>query len=141
MNGARGLPKGLVVGAAIAVAAFVGAPDGAAEGFTSPSGNIGCILSDTSLRCDVGDRDWSPPPRPADCPDFSDYGQGILIHPTGPARFVCAGDTAMGGGPVLAYGQFQAGGGMSCNSEPSGMRCSNSDGHGFTISRQAYRIF
>ena len=39
----------------------------------------------------------------------------------------------------LAYGQFQAGGGMSCNSEPSGMRCSNSDGHGFTLSREAYR--
>ena len=47
----------------------------------------------------------------------------------------------MGTGPVLAYGQYQAGGEMSCNSEPSGMRCSNSDGHGFTISRQAYRIF
>ena len=141
MNGARGLAKGVVVGAAVAVTALVGAPDAAADGFTSPSGNIGCILSDTSLRCDVGDRDWSPPPRPADCPDFSDYGQGILIHPTGPARFVCAGDTAMGAGPVLAYGQFEAGGGMSCNSEPSGMRCSNSDGHGFTISRQAYRIF
>jgi len=141
MNGARGIAKNLVVGAAVAVAALVGAPDVAADGFTSPSGNIGCILSDTSLRCDVGDRDWSPPPRPADCPDFSDYGQGILIHPTGPARFVCAGDTAMGAGPALAYGQFEAGGGMSCNSEPSGMRCSNSDGHGFTISRQAYRIF
>ena len=29
---------------------------------------------------------------------------------------------------------------MSCNSEPSGMRCSNSDGRGFTISRQAYHV-
>ncbi len=83
MIGAKGLAKELVVGAAIGVAALVGAPTAAAEGFTSPSGNIGCILSDTSLRCDVGDRDWSPPPRPADCPDFSDYGQGIMIHPTG----------------------------------------------------------
>jgi hypothetical protein len=141
VTGARLSAKSLVVGAASAAAAILCAPVVVAEGFTSPSGNIGCILSDTLLRCDIGERDWSPPPRPADCPEFSDYGQGILIHPTGPARFVCAGDTAMGGGPVLAYGQFQAGGGMSCNSEPSGIWCSNSDGHGFTISRQAYRTF
>ncbi len=38
-----------------------------------------------------------------------------------PARFVCVGDTAMGGGPVQPYGRFQAGGGMTCNSEPSGV--------------------
>jgi hypothetical protein len=30
---------------------------------------------------------------------------------------------------------------MSCNSEPSGMRRSNSDGRGFSISRAGYRIF
>jgi hypothetical protein len=133
----------LIVGLAFAGAALLSIPTAAAEsvGFTSPSGNIGCILSDDLVRCDIGARDWSPPPRPADCPDYSDYGQGILLHPTGPARFVCAGDTAMGGGPVLPYGQFQASGGMSCNSEPSGMRCSNSDGHGFTIAKQAFRIF
>src|SRR5262245_42751631 len=112
----------VLAGAALAMTALVGAPPAAAEstGFASPSGNIGCILSDDLLRCDVGERDWSPPPRPADCPDYSDYGQGILLHPAGPARFVCAGDTAMGGGPVLPYGEYQAGGGMSCNSEPSG---------------------
>jgi len=132
----------LAVGAAVA-AAFLGAASASADstGFTSPSGNIGCILSDDLVRCDIGERDWGPPPRPADCPEYSDYGQGILLHPTGPARFVCAGDTAMGGGPALPYGQFQAGGGMSCNSEPSGMRCSNSDGRGFRISRKGYATF
>ena len=130
--------------AAVAVSAAVSlAPPAYAEsaGFTSPSGNIGCILSDDLLRCDIQTRNWSPPPRPGDCPNFSDYGQGISMHSTGPASFVCAGDTAIGGGPVLPYGQYQAGGGMSCNSEPSGMRCSNSDGHGFSISREAYQIF
>jgi hypothetical protein len=131
----------LIAWSALGVAAFLSAPTAAADGFTSPSGNIGCILSDTLVRCDIGERDWSPPPRPADCPEYSDYGQGLLLHPTGPARFVCAGDTAMGAGPVLPYGQFEAGGGMSCNSEPSGMRCSNSDGRGFSIARQGYEIF
>ena len=78
-------------GAIVAGAALLGTPKAAAEsvGFTSPSGNIGCMLSDDLVRCDIGARVWSPPPRPADCPDYSDYGQGILLHPTGPARF-CA---------------------------------------------------
>ncbi|MCV7150221.1 DUF6636 domain-containing protein [Mycolicibacterium pyrenivorans] len=135
--------KQLFVVAALAGCALLGAPGAAADivGFTSPSGNIGCMLSEDLLRCDIAERDWSPPPRPADCPDFTGYGQGIMLRPTGSASFVCAGDTALGGGPALPYGQFQAGGGMSCNSEPSGMRCSNSDGHGFTISRQAYTLF
>ena len=129
--------------AALAGTALLSAPVAAADivGFTSPSGNIGCMLSDDLLRCDIAERDWSPPPRPSDCPSFTGYGQGISLNPTGPARFVCAGDTALGGGPALAFGEFQAGGGMSCNSEPSGMRCSNSDGHGFTLSRQAYTLF
>ncbi len=131
------------VAVALAGTAVLGAPVAAADivGFTSPSGNIGCILSEDLLRCDIATRDWSPPPRPADCPDFTDFGQGIMVHQYGPARFVCAGDTTLGAGPALPYGQFEAGGGMSCNSEPSGMRCSNSDGHGFTISRQAYSLF
>ncbi|MGD9620325.1 MAG: DUF6636 domain-containing protein [Mycolicibacterium sp.] len=131
-----------LVAAAIG-AALVTAPAAASDvvGFTSPSGNIGCMLSDDFLRCDIAVRDWSPPPRPADCPDSTDYGQGIMLHPTGSASFVCAGDTALGDAPTLPYGQYQAGGGMSCNSEPSGMRCSNSDGHGFTISQQSYTLF
>jgi len=135
--------KRVITAVALTAAAVLGAPAAAADtvGFTSPSGNIGCLLIDDLLRCDIAARDWSPPPRPADCPDVIGYGQGILLHPYGPASFVCAGDTTMGFGSVLPYGQYQAGGGMSCNSEPSGMRCSNSDGHGFTISRQAYTLF
>ncbi|MCB0949042.1 MAG: hypothetical protein KDB44_07115 [Mycobacterium sp.] len=110
-------------------------------GFTSPSGNISCMIVDELLRCDIAERDWSPPPRPADCSEMTSYGQGISLRPHGPAEFVCAGDTTFGYGDVLPYGQFHAEGGMSCNSEPWGMRCSNSDGHGFTISRQEYALF
>lgn len=32
--------------------------------FTSPSGNVGCYLDPTTVRCDISERDWSPPPRP-----------------------------------------------------------------------------
>ena len=61
--------KRLAVLAALAGAAVLSAPVAAADsiGFTSPSGNIGCMLTDDLLRCDITARDWSPPPRPADC--------------------------------------------------------------------------
>lgn len=129
--------------AAGASAAMLTSPTATADlvGFTSPSGNIGCILTDEMVRCDIASRSWDPPPRPADCPDFTGYGQGITLSPTGPAAFVCAGDTTLGSGPALPFGQYEAGGGMSCNSEPSGMRCSNSDGHGFVLAREAYQVF
>ncbi|QFS91535.1 hypothetical protein FIV07_12285 [Mycobacterium sp. THAF192] len=135
--------KLVVAAAAVGAIGCLGLPTAGADlvGFTSPSGNIGCILAEGTVRCDVAERDWAPPPRPSDCPDFTDYGQGITLDTTGPASFVCAGDTALGSGPALPYGQFEAGGGVSCTSEPSGMRCSNSDGHGFTISRQDYTLF
>ncbi|MGP4058769.1 DUF6636 domain-containing protein [Mycobacterium sp. 4D054] len=128
----------VVISAALTLCSAAGAD---VVGFTSPSGNIGCILAEDSVRCDIAARDWTPPPRPADCPDFTDYGQGIYLGPTGPARFVCAGDTALGSGPALDYGQLRVGGGLSCESEPSGIRCSNSHGRGFAISRQAYQLF
>jgi len=131
------------VTAALSATALVSAPTAGADivGFTSPSGNIGCMLSETFVRCDIAERDWSPPPRPADCPGETGYGQGISLEPTGTASFVCAGDTALGGGPALPYGEFRADGGTSCISTPAGMRCSNSDGHGFALSRQEYQLF
>ena len=71
----------LIAGAAI----FLVSPALAAAdsiGFTSPSGNIGCIDDSSALRCDSRERTWSPPPRPADCPSQAGYGQGISCTPT-----------------------------------------------------------
>ncbi|KGI67946.1 hypothetical protein MJO55_11290 [Mycolicibacterium rufum] len=134
--------------ASVAVAALCAAGVGAAPvaaadvvGFTSPSGNVGCILTEDMVRCDIADRSWAPPPRTADCPDFTDYGQGLTLGRTGAPRFVCAGDTALGAGPALPYGEDRAGAGISCRSEMSGMRCLNTDGRGFTLSREDYTVF
>jgi hypothetical protein len=117
-------------------------PDEATElvGFTSPSGNVGCILKSNYARCDVLERDWSPPPRPADC-EF-DYGQGISLSPGEKAAFVCAGDTALGGGAPLAYGRSVSAGILQCDSAESGITCRDTEtGHGFAIAREAYRVF
>jgi len=131
----------LLVG--VAALGLVTAPVAAADlqSFTSPSGNIGCIMDAQYLRCDIEERDWSPPPRPTDCPSFTGYGQGIGLDPHGPPAFVCAGDTTLHAGPALDYGKTQRAGGFTCGSDEAGMRCANADGHGFRLSRQSYDIF
>ena len=109
-------------------------------GFVSPSGNVSCMVDADSARCDIIDRDWSPPPRPADC-EF-DYGQGISLAPDEQAQFVCAGDTAFGADEVLPYGQSITAGVLRCESAKAWISCSDvRSGHGFSISREAYRLF
>ena len=83
-------------------------------------------------RREVMDRDWSPPARPADC-EF-DYGQGISLASGEQAQFVCAGDTAVGMDAMLPDGEsIAAESGITCRD----LRTS----HGFSISRQPYRLF
>ena len=109
-------------------------------GFTSPTGNIGCYIDRRSVRCDIGDRDWEPPKAPSSCK--LDYGQGIELPAGGAADFVCAGDTALGGGDALEYGTSIGSGLLLCESEESGMTCRDTEtGRGFTLSKQSYEIF
>jgi hypothetical protein len=92
------------------------------------------------VRCDISERDWSPPPWPADC-EF-DYGQGISLSGGETAAFVCAGDTALGGGKPLTYGQSVSVGLMRCDSAESGITCRDTKTwHGFTIAREAYQVY
>ncbi|CAM3217689.1 hypothetical protein BST27_23580 [Mycobacterium intermedium] len=110
-------------------------------GFTSPSGNIGCIIDLSSVRCDVRDRTWSPPPRPASCDQHMNFGQGIVLDVGHSARFVCAGDTALGGGPALAYGSTITKGSLVCESTMSGVSCRDTaHGGSFEISRDSYQV-
>jgi len=109
-------------------------------GFTSPSGNIGCYIDRGTVRCDIAERDWEPPEAPADCE--LDYGQGISMDAGGAPAFVCAGDTALEGGPPLDYGESIAAGLLRCESEQSGMTCRDIEtGRGFTLSQERYELF
>jgi hypothetical protein len=109
-------------------------------GFVSPTGNVSCMIDADWARCDIIDRDWSPPPRPADC-EF-DYGQGISLAPGEQAQFVCAGDTAFGPDEVLPYGESITAGVLRCESAEPGITCRDIEtGHGFSISLKAYRVF
>jgi hypothetical protein len=108
--------------------------------FSTPSRNIGCYVSSDSARCDIQKKTWTAPPKPADC-DL-DFGNGVAVVKTEKATVVCAGDTVPGAKEVLEYGEVVRVGSFLCDSESSGVRCTNEDsGHGFTVSRQAYTLF
>jgi hypothetical protein len=109
--------------------------------FQSPSGNIGCVIGRRGgVRCDIRNRAWRPPPKPASC--MLDWGFGLTVGLRGRARFVCAGDTTLGQGRRLAYGKAIRRGRFRCVSRRSGMRCVNRrNGHGFVLSRERARRF
>ncbi|ORV51798.1 hypothetical protein AWC02_02840 [Mycolicibacter engbaekii] len=143
-----GYPVGVVASAAAVMASvgIIGAPVAAAQPdiyfVVSPSGNIACAVGPDWVRCDIQDRDWSPPPRPSDCPSQTGYGQGIQLDAYGKAQFVCAGDTTFGGDArTLKYGERDSTTTHLCTSETSGIRCENRDDHGFIISRESYELF
>jgi hypothetical protein len=112
------------------------------EHFRTPSGNIGCVMSEGGARCDIRKRDWKPLPRPASCPSQTAYGQGLQVAHGGQASFVCAGDTAVEPGLAsLSYGTASRVGGSECISRSDGVTCVNQAGHGFFISVQSYQVF
>ena len=109
-------------------------------GFTSPSGNIGCVIDPVSVRCDIRDRDWDPSEAPSSCK--LDFGQGIMLEAGAAPDFVCAGDTTLESGPELPYGQALGAGLLRCESEASGITCRDIEsGRGFTLSKQRYKLF
>ncbi|BCJ54725.1 hypothetical protein Asp14428_62000 [Actinoplanes sp. NBRC 14428] len=108
--------------------------------FASPSGNIGCYLTEEAARCDIAKKSWSPGAAPADCQ--LDWGSGIAVAGTGEATFTCAGDTVLGAKDKLEYGRSLKAGDFRCDSEPQAMRCENeASGHGFTLAKEQYNIF
>jgi hypothetical protein len=110
------------------------------ESFRTPSRDIYCAMVEGIARCDIRERDWSPPPKPADCE--LDWGQGISVKRTGAAGFVCTGDTTYNpDASVLAYGKVSKVGPLRCASRKEGVTCTNAEGRGFFISRNRYRLF
>jgi hypothetical protein len=108
--------------------------------FQSPSHNIGCVISGQAARCDIRHKSWDPPPTPPSCE--LDYGFGLTVARHGRGDFVCAGDTVLGQGRVLDYGDAIKRGRFRCASKPSAMKCVNKrNGHGFKLSRERAKRF
>ena len=111
--------------------------------FESPTHNIGCQIyagAQSEARCDIRAHSYTAPVRPGDC-DL-EWGDSVAVSGDF-GYFVCHGDTVFDpGAEILGYGQRVEFGGYRCDSEKTGMTCTNiSTGHGFSIRRANYRIF
>jgi hypothetical protein len=121
--------------------------------FQSPSGNIGCEMQDRDdgtgvAVCKIHDRTWLSPPPGGDC-RFA--GQDLILYRSGvtdQSPAACVGVypsqiwLALDYNKVtLAYGQTHSVGPFTCESEPSGVTCTdNSTGHFFRVSRESYDV-
>jgi hypothetical protein len=79
--------------------------------------------------------------RPADCE--LDWGDSSWIGP-GDRRgeLFCRGDTVMNPDAAeLGYGGSIARSGICCESDQTGLTCTNGAGHGFFLSKARQRIF
>jgi hypothetical protein len=108
--------------------------------FQSPSKNITCVLTTSSVRCDIARKTWTVPTRPASCQ--LDWGNGMYLN-KGVAGFVCAGDTVAGTATrVLPYGTSLRAGTVQCDSGNAALRCvDTSSQHGFTLAVADYNLF
>jgi hypothetical protein len=106
------------------------------ETFIMPSRNIGCGFFE-ALRCDILSG-LNPTPT-GDCElDWT----GLTIEPEGNAAPQCAGDTVFDPqAPVLEYGQTRSRAGITCASRQTGLRCTNTVGHGFALARASWDTF
>lgn len=112
--------------------------------FHTPSGNIGCVMSNTGTplyaRCDIGSRTWKAPKQPKDCQ--LDYGNGVFVEDGKKGALTCAGDTVLHQGDEVRYGQTLRIGVLVCDIELRGVTCTNeASQHGFFLSKAAYRLF
>jgi hypothetical protein len=124
------------------VTTVVAQPEGPAS-FRSPSGNINCTLStpgnEIAARCEVVDHTWTASP-PSDC--HLNYGDRFYLTQAGGAVVGCYGQE-FGPGPfsTLDYGQTRSFGTITCDSEYTGMTCTDgSTGHFFRVSRDTYEL-
>ena len=137
--------KRFAITLAIAAAALALTVPGASAAkfkfFKTPSGNIGCVMGGGAVRCDIKQKSWEAPPKPAWCD--VDWGFGVAVGRKHKANYVCAGDTVFDPGePTLGYGERQVKNRFRCTSKQKGIRCVNTKNkHGFFMSREQVRLF
>ena len=111
--------------------------------FASPSGNIHCSLSafggQTQARCEVVDHTWQAASAPADC--HLNWGSRLYLTQGGDASLGCYGQEFPPVNETLGYGQSRSFGTLTCDSDPTGITCTDSStGHYFRASRESYEL-
>ncbi|WP_232785281.1 DUF6636 domain-containing protein [Mycobacteroides chelonae] len=113
--------------------------------FTTPSGNIFCIIVNEwpkpSVRCDLNEATFTPPPRPStDCHGV--WGRSVTMTIGESPAFHCISDWAGGENLfVLKYGDDTKVGPFQCSSRVDGITCvDTTTGRGFRLARQSYEF-
>jgi hypothetical protein len=131
------------VAATIALPAAAHAvPEGS---FQSPSGNISCLMAVNNTgtvvsACQVQRHTYAAPTQ-KDC-QLGGWGSQIGLDQGNPPSFECVGgELAVPPMPTLNYGQTRSLGPLTCDSEPTGVTCTDSStGHFFRVSRDSYQL-
>ena len=117
------------------------APNGALNEaqFSSPSGNIHCMIGGDSVYCAIGNREYLND-GPAAC--LGTFG--LKIQGAGATQPTCDAPEAgqmSDSFPTLDYGQATTVGDFACISDPSGVNCWNiRTGHAFNMRRADYSV-
>lgn len=114
------------------------------EFFQTPSGNIACAIGpmpQTAFAgCEIRERVFSLPPRPEPC--MGAWGKRFNLHQGAAAQMVCNSDTILAATyPVLEYGQSRSFNPITCESQETGITCTDTrSGHFFRLSRDSYEL-
>lgn len=124
--------------------------------FLSPSAAIGCAMENDNRDgtayavCRIQDPTWVAPPsgvcQLASIPGaIGQPGSDLQLRqgnaPCLGAHMRQLPDPRLGNFPTLDYGQSHTVGAITCDSEPSGVTCTDSStGHYFRVSRESYQL-
>ncbi|MEV3902575.1 hypothetical protein AB0K11_09650 [Mycobacterium sp. NPDC050551] len=154
-------PRRLAIAAAtVALAAISTMPatahaDEHRMNFTTPSGNIRCVLDrdrgeSPYVICQLENVDYVVPPGVAHdadgapCPSDTGSGNDVMLMQGEPGYIRCSYasiSTGVPDWPTLEYGDTIISGAIACDSESSALTCTDtSSGHFFRVSRLAYEL-
>ena len=111
-------------------------------GFKTPSGNITCVQwkEGSGIRCDLAVTEKISIPKPKDC--YQVWGQAFELEPQGKPKAGCVGDSiGVVQVPELPYGQKWQKNGFTCEADKTQLRCTNSEGHGWSLSKKNQKLF
>ncbi|GGG00505.1 hypothetical protein GCM10007304_13020 [Rhodococcoides trifolii] len=118
--------------------------------FTSPSGKFNCGIIGGEAQPSAGCQGDLPADAPkvdgSGSPGTSVFPNSIEVAGGEPGRFVSLGDPKYtdldAPAQALPYGAPLSANGFTCAvDEASGVTCTDSDEHGFTVSNTAFRVF
>ena len=143
--------KKLIASALSAAAATTLTQTGAAQAdstewdFGDPAKNVACGTrlypdGENWVQCDIGKHTWVGPDS---APCAQDVGATFMLREAGAPEISCftAGQVLPTIYYVLGYGQTRATRAITCDSETSGITCTNTNTkHFFRVSRDSYQV-